>query len=516
MSKYITKSLFVNYCTSPQLAWWAIHDKKWVFQQIQEANYGSMDGLAIGEEVEQAVLKLLEWKDIATVSSEDLDFLNRYQSYYSRTQEVLTENPEIIYQPSFVVDGLFCKSDLLVKNEQWTYDLREVKAKSSVRKKTKDAPLLDDMVSDISFQHYILTRTLWDKYSGKCFFVHLNKEYVKQWPIDYDQLIIKDEVTQEIMTDGHIEQLLISLKECFVLSKEELDKKSPYISGDYLTYYGKSTPEWSVFNIPRIWRSLPNFVEQNKMFINDLDENDVMNLMTKKWAPTATSQYVELRKQWKQTIVDKQLVVEELNTLQFPLYFYDYETVSTPVPVFEGSSPRQQVVVQYSCHRIDEDGTITHTESLIKNSENENKRIIEQLVSDLNNWKQWSYVVRYKWFENSRNKELAEQYPEYAEALLAINEKTFDLMEIFSKLYYFDKRFKGSSSIKKVLPVLTDISYANLAVNNWSIAAQILWKLAKGEVDSNDIEEVTANLLEYCKQDTWAMVAIYRKLQEVG
>jgi hypothetical protein len=56
----ITKSLFVNYCTSPQLARRNIHDKKGVYQQIQEAKYGNMDGLAIGEEVEQAVLKLLE------------------------------------------------------------------------------------------------------------------------------------------------------------------------------------------------------------------------------------------------------------------------------------------------------------------------------------------------------------------------------------------------------------------------------------------------------------------------
>jgi hypothetical protein len=56
----ITKSLFVHFCTSPQLAWWHIHDKKGVYQHIQEAKYGAMDGLAIGEEVEDAVLRLLK------------------------------------------------------------------------------------------------------------------------------------------------------------------------------------------------------------------------------------------------------------------------------------------------------------------------------------------------------------------------------------------------------------------------------------------------------------------------
>jgi hypothetical protein len=128
---------------------------------------------------------------------------------------------------------------------------------------------------------------------------------------------------------------------------------------------------------------------------------------------------------------------------------------------------------------MDEDGTITHTESLITNGENNNQRIIEQLLNDLNQGKSGSCIVRYKPFENSRNKELAEQYPDYADALLAINEKTFDLMEVFSKLNYFDRRFNGSSSIKKVLPVLTDIRYDDLAVSNGAVAAERLGKLAK-------------------------------------
>jgi hypothetical protein len=116
---------------------------------------------------------------------------------------------------------------------------------------------------------------------------------------------------------------------------------------------------------------------------------------------------------------------------------------------------------------------------LIANGENNNQRIIEQLLQDLNHGKNGSYIVRYKGFENSRNKELAEQYPDYADALLAINEKTFDLMEVFSKLNYFDRRFNGSSSIKKVLPVLTNIRYDDLAVNNGAVAAERLGKLAK-------------------------------------
>jgi hypothetical protein len=57
-------------------------------------------------------------------------------------------------------------------------------------------------------------------------------------------------------------------------------------------------------------------------------------------------------------------------------------------------------------------------------------------------------------------------YPEYKTFFESVNAKTFDLMEVFSEFHYFDRRFKGSASIKKVLPVLTDISYDGLEVPN--------------------------------------------------
>jgi hypothetical protein len=55
-------------------------------------------------------------------------------------------------------------------------------------------------------------------------------------------------------------------------------------------------------------------------------------------------------------------------------------------------------------------------------------------------------------------------YPEFKEILERINNNTFDLMEIFQNLLYFHRDFKGSASIKKVLPVLTEISYDNMEI----------------------------------------------------
>jgi hypothetical protein len=66
--------------------------------------------------------------------------------------------------------------------------------------------------------------------------------------------------------------------------------------------------------------------------------------------------------QQAQTVIDTDALAQELNTLKYPLYFYDYETVSSPIPLFDGTHPWQQVVVQYSLHTVYEDGTHDHYE----------------------------------------------------------------------------------------------------------------------------------------------------------
>jgi hypothetical protein len=132
----------------------------------------------------------------------------------------------------------------------------------------------------------------------------------------------------------------------------------------------------------------------------------------------------------------------------------------------------------------------------------------------MDNCQKGTWIVRYMGFENYRNQEMGEMFPELAEQLKTINEHTFDLMEIFSKQLYFDRKFEGSASIKKVLPVLTEISYDNLAVSNGAVAAELLMRLVTGKLEFIDLAQAQTNLLEYCKQDTRAMVKLREKLKE--
>lgn len=296
------------------------------------------------------------------------------------------------------------------------------------------------------------------------------------------------------------------------LPLDEFTKLYPYKGEDYMTYFGHPEPKDSIWHIPRIGKKVMSFYPERTK-LADLTEEDVLNLYTDKGEKTNTSKFVELRRQGETVIDAKEIQKIFASELTYPLYFYDYETLTRPIPILEGTSPRQQVIVQYSLHKIDADGTITYKEAIVQPGEKDNKRIIAQLIQDFED-SNGTYIVRYKGFENTRNTETGETYPEYREMFEKVNRQTFDLMEIFSKFLYFDRRFQGSASIKKVLPVLTDITYEGMNVPNGSVATDLLRQIAQGTLPQTEAKKVTDDLLTYCEQDTRAMVRIWEEVKK--
>ncbi len=89
----------------------------------------------------------------------------------------------------------------------------------------------------------------------------------------------------------------------------------------------------------------------------------------------------------------------------------------------------------------------------------------------------------------------------------------FDLMTIFSNNLYVDPAFKGSASIKKVLPVIVpELTYSALNISKGDQASERWEKLISSKTPQTEKDKIAADLLEYCKLDTWAMVAIYQFL----
>src|SRR5262249_14487681 len=104
-------------------------------------------------------------------------------------------------------------------------------------------------------------------------------------------------------------------------------------------------------------------------------------------------------------------IAHELAELKYPLYFLDYETFSSAIPMWDGVRPYQQLPFQYSLHVIPFKGAkLTQYEYLAQGTDYPVKKLLEHLSKDLG--PEGSVIVWNKDFEMSCNERMAALHPE--------------------------------------------------------------------------------------------------------
>ncbi|MFZ2151381.1 MAG: DUF2779 domain-containing protein [Candidatus Absconditicoccaceae bacterium] len=545
----------------------------------------------LGQQVEDAVKILLESKYSTTAldlmpdrhkddeqEQDDDDIFSQpiknIEQSIDRTLQAIREGKILLYQPTFRLENCLVRADFMLSNGDGTYDLIEAKAKSRIRKNVTDdgeskpiGEIEDDFKHDISFQKYVIDSVLTS--SGlspirNTFFAYLNKEYDRDGDLDYSKLIIIDqaggskeieivqrnkpttkEINDTLMDTTTIQQYIQKIETELSLSESEFNQLYPFPGNKYLEYFGEAKPFGTIMGMgvngnPDIVSSL---YYQGKTDIMSLTEIERAYFDTKSGtgrgrAREFIEKYIECLPTDKKIILSDQ-IKEILDGFNYPICFYDYESINVPIPLMDKTHPYQQVIVQYSLHKYYSDGSMKHYGAVMGGQgahrveqieiphnpnlvEFESEKVVyghykyllveflKDIGEDIN---KSTFIVRHKPFENTRNKEIGEIFPDLLDDFLCINERTYDLKEIFSTGLYFDLHFKGSSSIKKVLPVLTPISYDNLDVGNGSIAMKELVKLVDNQIDDeNQKKKLIEDLLIYCGQDSLAMVEIFKKL----
>ncbi len=231
--------------------------------------------------------------------------------------------------------------------------------------------------------------------------------------------------------------------------------------------------------------------------------------------------------------INKEKIKLALNNLKYPIYHLDFETFPCPLPRFKGEKCYIQSPFQFSLHIERTPGVCDkekdHFEFLSSDPSKDEryelaKKLCEYIEPD------GTLFAQNVPFEKGRIKELAEIFPEFHDKLLAIRETGSDLLYIVKgstefykqmnyddveakKVNYYHKNLSGSYSIKKTLPVFSDLKYDDLDVKN---GTQALVTYAMFDMMTKEEKEFKYNsLLEYCKQDTWAMVVILDKIREL-
>ena len=340
--------------------------------------------------------------------------------------------------------------------------------------------------------------------------IHLNKEYVRHGEhIDPQSFFVTEDVSDKVAV------IIPEVRDQVSLAIEKMNQsEEPTVCpcrslsrGKHcptFAHFNPDVPEYSVYYVSRMQgKKLAELVDSDVFNIKDIPD----------YFPLTDNQQsqVDIEKR-STTYVDYDSIKRELDTLEFPLYFLDYESVNPAIPLADGVHPHQQMVFQYSLHILDTpDAELRHAEHLSREASiNTLEALTKQMRADIGDT--GSVIVWHKQFERDRNKELGELFPQYFDFYASLNERIYDLKEIFSNNYYIDPGFHGSNSIKDVLPVLApELSYKELAIGKGDIAAVRWYEIATNE-NNDGAEQVFTDLLAYCKLDTLAMVKIYEHL----
>ena len=237
-----------------------------------------------------------------------------------------------------------------------------------------------------------------------------------------------------------------------------------------------------------------------------------------------------------QEYIDFKKIKKGISTLKYPLYYLDFESFPCHLPRFVGEHPYNQSVFQFSLHTERQKGICDKDKDndyyLAPDNSDHRLDLIKKLTTCIDLSEGGTVIVYNKSFEHTRIKEFCTLYPEYEEKLKQINDHMFDLLDLLyynkdfylklgfsleesKTINYYNNNLQGSFSIKKVLPLFSDLSYRdlNVAKGTEAIAAYAKFK----DLEAEDLASLQKDLIEYCKQDTYAMVLIlWELMRKVG
>ncbi len=414
------------------------------------------------------------------------------------TKELINEGVKTIYEATFSHNNVLIMVDILHKGcSGW--EAYEVKSSTEVK---------DIHISDLSIQYYVLSGC--GLPISKASLIYINNQYVKKRELNINELFNTTELTNKVEeSQGFVEDQLSQMNEMLKGKCPKIDIgnhcDAPYPC-DFKDHCWSHIPEYSIFDIRGLYTS-KKFELYSKGILALTDIPDDYDLSSSQRLQVAS----ELT---NKATINKKAIKEFLDTLYYPLYFLDFETFMSAVPIFESTRAYQQVPFQFSLHVLEnENAELKHYEFLAKEGIDQREELIKSLTSLISD--KTCIMVYNMTFEKRILRELSEQFPSYKNKLMSIHENILDLMTPFQKKYYYTKEMKGSYSLKFVLPaLLPELSYEGLAISDGGDAMNTYATLHLLE-DKEEVKKIRGDLLEYCKLDTLAMVELLEKLRDV-
>ncbi len=483
-SAHLTKSRYVAGLQCHRRLWLLVHEPP----DYKEPPSGSL--LAVGHEIGRHAHKLFPGGVLVAYEPW------RHAEAVARTAALMADTAvPAIFEAAFVHEDIRIRVDVMERRADG-WGMREVKSSTRVK---------DHHLDDVALQAHVLARTGIDVTSAEV--LHVNNAYVRgtgevDWPAYFAWVDAGDSIAQR---RGGIPSRLPEMRAC--LRQDAAPSIEP--SGHCHAPYGCEFWDRCTADKPADWVShLPRLSATQAAGLAALGIEAI----------SAIPAGFPLT--WKQAVIrdatagGQAYVAPDLARLLHgfapPACYLDFEAVMPPVPLWVGTRPYQTIPFQWSLHAIDADGVLHHREFLAAGDEDPRRRFVETLVAVLATFA--GPIVVYSAYEQTRLKDLAVHFPELRPAIEAILARLVDLMPVVRGAVYLPA-FAFSNSIKSVAPALSPgFGYDDLdgIADGMAAAAAFLQMASGSNPHTEQVEELRAALLAYCKRDTLAMVEVHR------
>lgn len=475
----VTKRMFLNTLACPSFGWLMRMKREEVTREpTLGERFRIEQGMEVGRRAREA------YPDGILVDEKDMT------SAIERTKSLMNNpNVSVIFEGAFLADSLAARVDILRREDDGWHI---VEVKSSVNDKKE---FIDDMA------YTALVFNLSNHNISKISLMLISRDF--RLGMDNNKLFVEIYHTEDVIERmlefticySEIEQIT----RASIKPEAELQftcKKCELFKG----CVGKDI-ENHIFDIPRLSQSkFKDLLSQGIVRIEDILDNFPL-----------TENQLRVKKYVKSnSLFVGDMLRNELNVIVWPAYYLDFETTQTAVPLYPDMPPYTSIVTQYSIHKCSAPGNvIDHFEFLADETKDDRKELAKHLIKDLEGG---CSIITYSSYEKTTLNNLAKRFPDISGELNSVINRIIDLEAIIRKNFYHPN-FHGSTSIKRTLPALVpEMSYEGLEIRSGDEAMAAFACLAQGKYGNSEIETIKNNLLEYCKQDTIAMVKLHQQL----
>lgn len=429
------------------------------------------------------------------------DFRAHDRAVTHTKQVVLDNSAPSVYEAAFTFDDIRTRVDILKRVHGNVFDLCEVKSSTSVKK---------EHIPDAAIQVYVAEGSGLE--IQNIYLIHIDNGYVYQGG-DYElnKLFHQEDITTEVRSymATSLSSDLTSMRDA--LAQDDVPTieigrhcTRPYECPFY-AYCRKDLPDHHV-------EQLPGARVEFLGALKAAGVTDIAEIFSGFPGLSHVQQRVRDSVVSGEPYVDKNLEAA-LSEVEYPLLYMDFETFNPALPYYPGTRPYQVIPFQWSIHTQDSDGTLNHKEFLHEGTEDPRPNFIKSLIEAAGTS---GSIVTYSTYEETRLKQLANEFPEYAEGLLALIPRMFDLLKVIRSNYYHPE-FHGSFSLKAVLPVLVpELGYEDLEITDGSVASLAFAQMIDRNREQESKDRLRLALLDYCRRDTEAMVRVKEALQLLG